>query len=565
MHLPPLTSFATRSTYLRNQYQTLGRSAFETFLAEMAGKTGEARFRSNAADDLLSATRPADLLPDLYSAYRPVVADGIRFILSRLSLSRLISLIGDQAEIDADATAAHRLICLARRLPTFHKLGQIIARNRHLDPTFRRWLVRLENGPPTIPMEAVEARVRDALGGDPSRYGVTLGPAPLAEASVSVVTPFAYGLADGGPVRYGVFKTLKPGVRAHLAEELDLLEALARHFDARRDRYSLDRFRFIETIAEVRRILLEEIDLPGEQRNLARAGRFYNGFYNGRGRAQVPAVLPFSTEKVTAMAFMEGGKITDEPAEENRRCKLARTLFRSLILAPLFSPEEAPPFHGDPHAGNLLAFSGRDPSAVARIGLVDWSLSGTFHRRHRIRLMALMRGVVTGDAAAMERALYALSEKPAEGTTGAAVIAPAVREITARSDYRRAAIVARTFALIDGVTLAGITFPPDLMLFRKAFFTLEGVLADLDPDFDMDVVMVADMSRLLMAEMPQRWFALLLPFADRPERYRTLTSNGDLQRLMGRLLLEIGRRGTRLASGMAIGGFRSLFPFSVLQ
>jgi ubiquinone biosynthesis protein len=265
------------------------------------------------------------------------------------------------------------------------------------------------------------------------------------------------------------------------------------------------------------------------------------------------------------MAFLEGRKITDGPADEIDRCRLARTLFRSLILSPLFSPKEAPPFHGDPHAGNLLALPREGHSAVTRVGLVDWSLSGTLHRRRRIRLMALMRGVVAGDAAAMERALYALSEKTADGPAGAAAIGPAVREITATSDYRNAPIVARSFALIDGVTLAGITFPPDLMLFRKAFFTLDGVLADLDPDFDMDVVMTAEILRLLSAEMPQRWIALLLPFADRPERYRTLTSNGDLRWLMGRLLLEIARKGTRLAAGMAIGGVRSLFPFAAFQ
>ncbi len=559
MNLPPMLGFTTRTAYLRKQFQTLGRPAFEEQLMTMAAKIGPDRFRSGAADDLISTTRPAELLPDVYSAYRPVVIDGIRFMLSRLSLSRVVGLVADQAELAPDAPTAHRLTRLARRLPTFHKLGQIIARNRHLDPSFKTWLVGLETGPATTAMEDIEAMVRDALGGDRASRGVTMGPAPLAEASVGVVIAFDYAPPHGGRVRHGVLKTLKPGVRDHLTEELGLLDDLARHFEARRGRYALDRFRFIETFAEVRRILMEEIDLPGEQRNLARAA----AFYKRRGGATVPGLLPISTDTLTAMDFVAGEKITDAPADPDERCGRARTLFRSLILAPLFSTLEAPPFHGDPHAGNLLASSGNGASGRARIGLVDWSLSGTLHRRQRRRLMALMRGVAADDAAAMERAVRAMAaESDEKGRGEDAAIEPSIREITARSDYRCGSICARTFALIDGLVLAGIPFPADLMLFRKAFFTLDGVIADLDPDFDMDGVMMSEMARLLAAEMPQRWLALLFPFADRAENYRTLTSNADLRRLMGRLLLDLCRKGARLTSGMAIGGLRTVFPFA---
>lgn len=280
----------------------------------------------------------------------------------------------------------------------------------------------------------------------------------------------------------------------------------------------------------------------------------------------MPGVLPISTDTLTAMDLVAGEKITDAPADADERCARARTLFRSLILAPLFSTMEAPPFHGDPHAGNLLASNGAGASGRARIGLVDWSLSGTLHRRQRSRLMALMRGIVADDATAMERAARAMAAASDEqGREKDAALQPAIRGITARSDYRCGSICGRTFTLIDGLVLAGISFPADLMLFRKTFFTLDGVIADLDPDFDMDGVMIVEMARLLAAEMPLRWVALLFPFADRPENYRTLTSNGDLRWLMGRLLLDLCRRGTRLTSGMAIGGIRTLFPFAASQ
>lgn len=560
MQLPPMLDFTARAAYFRNQFQTLGRSAFEDELTAMAEKLGPGRFQTGAADDLISTTRPAELLPDVYAAYRPVVVDGIRFVLSRLSLPRLVALVADQTELEADAPTARRLMVLARRLPTFHKLGQIIARNRHLDPAFKKWLVQLENGPPTIPMDEIRAMVRDALGGEEAPQCLTIGSAAMAEASVGVAIPFEYALSGSGPIQRGILKTLKPRVREHLTEELDLLDGLAHYFEGRRDHYGLDRFRFVEIVGEIRRILVDEIDLAGEQRHLARAA----GFYNGKGRARVPGVLPFSTKGATAMEFVAGEKITEASADPDTRCRLARTLFKTLILSPLFSMKAEAPYHGDPHAGNLLA--ARDgASGIHRVGLIDWSLSGVLHRGHRSRLMALMRSVAADDAPAMEKAVRGMMDGGAEAQAGGnGDLAASIRNIAARSEYRHAAIAARTFTLIDGLILSGVSFPPELMLFRKAFFTLDGVIADLDPDFDMDGVMIAEIARLLAAETPQRWLAWLFPVLDHPENYRTLTSNADLRQLMGRLLLDICKKGTRLTSGMAMGGFRTLFPFAAL-
>lgn len=558
MQIPPFLNFRARSAYFQEQIQTLGRSAFEKSLISLAEKIGMERFRRQAADDLLEATRPAETLPDVYAAYKPVVTDGVRFILSRVSLDRLTGLVSDQAELAPDAPPARRLLSLARRLPTFHKLGQIIARNRRIDPAFKQWLVQLENSPASLSITEIKAMVRDALGAHEASFGVTLGQKPLAEASVGVAIPFYYTSQDGVSIRSGVFKILKPGIREHLTEELGLLDDLAHHLEARRDRYQLDRFRFIDVFGEVRRILMEEIDLPGEQRNLIHAARFYGQ----QGNARAPGLLPFSTNTMTAMEFLEGDKITDAPATAEECCRLARTLFKSLILMPLFSMSEASLFHGDPHAGNLLATRADQPTLL-RVGLIDWSLSGQLSRPCRTHLVALMRGVTAGDSELMitvVRRLSAGDDSPAvvDKTDS---IGPAIQDIMAGDDYRKASVTARTFAIIDGLALAGIPFPSDLMLFRKAFFTLDGVIADLDPDFDMDVVMAAELARLLAAETPQRCLAWLFPFMDRAENYRTLLSNQDLRWLMARLLADLARKGIFLTVGAAFVGVSAFFPF----
>lgn len=70
------------------------------------------------------------------------------------------------------------------------------------------------------------------------------------------------------------------------------------------------------------------------------------------------------------------------------------------------------------------------------------------------------------------------------------------------------------------------------MLFRKSIFTLEGVLNDLCPTFDMDTAAAKYMTDLMTEEIPLRIGNFFHPFADRPENYPSLISNAQLQSLI---------------------------------
>ncbi len=558
--LLPLFSFEARRGYLRNLYVEAGREAFRTRLTGIADRMGQHRFRRQAADDLLAETRPAEVLPEVYGAYRPIVADGIRFLLSRLSLSRLIDLAADQAALPEAEPMEGRLLVLVQRLPSLHKLGQIIARNRHLDPELKRRLTALENGPAATDMAVAASIIQSELGGEMGRFSIRLGEAPIAEASVGVVVPFTYIPAGRRVPRAGVFKILKPGVRERLVEELDLLNDLARLLDERRGDYALADFRFIEVFADIRLALLEEVDLAGEQENLTRA----HGIYDGRGNVRIPEVLPFSTPNVTAMAFLPGAKVTDPELGGEDRRRTARDLFRTVVWSPLFSSARKAPFHGDPHAGNLLA----DPGGRLRprtLGLVDWSLSGTLSKKQRSRLVMLMLGVVTGEEKMVVEVVKALStDGNRERPRFEARLLRTVREIMGRDAYGKAGFLVRVFLLIDGLAVGGFGFPTHLLLFRKAFFTLDGVIRDLDPGFDPDAAMVEEMARLFLAEAPQRWMALVFPHLDRAANYRSLLSNRDLRWITGYLLLELIKNGTDVAAAVLGRACRKAPPFCLL-
>ncbi|WP_373500936.1 AarF/UbiB family protein [Desulfococcus sp.] len=556
MTITHLFNFEARKKFLRELSENLSRADLKARLMEMADNIGHGRFRDQSAADIVASCRPEEVLPSVYDGYRGIVADGIRFLISRLSIHRIAGLIADQAGAPQDIPPAGRLLILARKLPTLHKLGQMIARNRHLDPSFKGWLTSLENGPCTIPMDEIRALIHEALGEDPARLAVEIGPAPIAEASVGVVVPFRF-TSDGSRRRRGVFKVLKPGVRERLREELEILADLAEHLDRRRHLYPVGGLRFADTFEDIRAALIQEVDLSGEQRRLGDALRFYRG----DGPARVPGLFPFSTPEITAMEFMPGEKITDAPMAPEERKRLARDLFRTLIWQPLFSLAPLPPFHGDPHAGNLLAQCG-EGDRDCRIGLIDWSLSGTLPRDKRSRLVLMMLGILMENREMILDGIQALSadDDRLEAAFRERALA-AISGILSGRAFCDGAIARKAFVLLDGLAIEGFRFPRDLLLFRKSFFTLEGVLFDLCPSFDVDEAMMGEMAGLILSEAPQRWASWIFPFMDRPENYRSLVSNMEIRCLAQHFAMAFIRRAPALMAGAMDAGLGMLYPF----
>jgi ubiquinone biosynthesis protein len=514
------------------------RRAVVEKLLDAARRMGPDAFREKAARALVQALRPGDILPEAYADYRAIVSDGIEFLFARLALPRAAALAAEQILLDPDTPARERLVALARSVPTLQKLGQIIARNRNLEPALRSLLSTLESSAGGEDPEAVRDRVHREIANYLVPYQIRTERTLLFEASVGAVIGFSWTAPNNGQSGKGVFKVLKPGVRTHLAEEFRILDGLAEYFEERRDRYPLRSFRFRETFADVRTALEEEIRLRGEQDHLRRADRFYAA----DERVRVPSLLPFCTDNVTAMERMPGGKLLDLSLDAGERRDAAWALFRALIWRPLFSLAEKTPFHGDPHAGNLYAFRGARNEVLPV--LLDWSLSDTLARTQRMGMIRLVMNVLLGDSAAVTETLSGLSVH-----TKRAEVERIVGEVLAAPRPGRAGKaaghLARAFDVIDRAAVAGIRFPAELLLFRKAFFTLDGVLHDLDPDFHMDAAAAELAADAFLREMPRRWYAGMFPRLDRPDHFATLLSNRDLAWFAGRLMLEAGDRGGR--------------------
>ncbi len=459
----------------------------------------------------------AAVVPDCYADFRPLVADGLTFFLRHLSPPRLAEVFRAQAELPADAVLARRLVVFLHACPALHKIGQVVARNRHLDPELRRHLQELESLEPQTPNEELAPILERALAPAKATYRIHVVQRPLAEGSVAVVVPLTWSdPADGpgAPRRHGVAKLLKPGVVARLDEDLDILGRLAGYLEERWAAYGLPPLPYREILDDVAELLASEVQLRAEQAHLRRAA----DQYAGRSDVQIPRVLPFCTDTLTAMERVHGRKVTDSQAVRSwRRPALFRTTVQALLARVLFSRDESVLFHGDPHAGNLLA------TTDGRLAVLDWSLAGRLTTDDRVQLTQILLAGWARDAARVAAAAARLACTDADSDLIRRPVAAALAELR----WYRPPGPGWAVGLLDALARAGVRFPPRLLLFRKAFLTLEGVLADLWPACPPEAALMMEALVQFAWECPTRWCK---PLGDRD--YGTHVSSGDLVRLV---------------------------------
>lgn len=515
--------------------QTALLQAFSNSTEEQLGRQldllvqsmGEQTFCRKAASILVSMARPEDAVPGSLARFVPLVRDGIELFLSRVSYSRLRRVILSQSTLKADSVPGERLLNLLLHLPTLHKLGQVIVRNPQLDPELKKWLIRLEQGDYGTDPHGQVHFIRTQLAGLHSRCQIMLVPCIIAEASVATVLPYSWQNPGSSQINKGVFKVLKPQIEIHLQEELLILESVMVNLEKNRKRYGLQEMQLASLFHEIRWDLAREIDLTAEQQNLYEAAKVYHGVAGVR----IPELAPFCTPAMTSMEYIDGIKITDLKGAKDRQAELAGRVFEAIICIPLFAKENLSLFHGDPHAGNILAVPGSDPDSF-EVALLDWTLAGHLSKKQRIQVMELLLGIMKRDSwtlAGVIESMASASDMDEKKDRG--YLAETIKKLLAAEEYVDCDPLKKAFLVLEKMTMEGLVFPSELVLYRKSFFTMEGVLHDISPDFAMGEAMEKYLATLLLQELPLRYGMWMNPLADKPEHYRTLLSNESLLEL----------------------------------
>jgi ubiquinone biosynthesis protein len=374
----------------------------------------------------------------------------------------------------AKSSLAERVRLVAMDLgPSFVKLGQIVSTRRDVLPA--EWvteLKKLQDEVKPLPFETIKTAVETALGGSLETFYDRFDEKPLAAASIGQVHRAVLKTPDGP--RDVVVKVQRPGIRATITSDLELLHTLARMVD--RSIPELRAFNPIGMVEQFDRAITAELDFLLEAEN---AGRFRKNF-EGWKTVRFPHVYKeASTREVLTLELLPGKKVYEAIEKDGLSGETIAKNALAILIKMVF---EDGFFHADPHPGNIL-ISGTPDDTV--IGLIDLGMVGRLSPELRDRCIDLMLAAVRNDPNALADALYAIGtpSKRVDMRAYRAHVA-VVSEKHLGKPLKEMDLAAMIGDLVSGAQKFGIEIPPDFLLVGKALMTIEGVGREIHPDLD---------------------------------------------------------------------------------
>ena len=351
----------------------------------------------------------------------------------------------------------------------FVKLGQVLSTRQDLLPkTWIEELAPLQDNLSAVDSDLLFKTLESDLGPVENTF-TFLDPKPMATGSIAQVHRAV--TVDRQDV---VVKIRKPGIRATLLQDCDILQAfgelLERHVPESRN------YRPVQIVEEFRSAVIRELNFTQEARNL---DRFQADFKNHDSVVFPTPYWEHSTERVLTMECLDGIKISlnDELKTQGvDTANVARTLADAILRQIL----DHGFFHGDPHPGNLLVI---DQSTV---GFLDCGMVGQLDERMRENLMLLVAAGIRRDTEVLTDILIEMNALPEKDLDRQRFL----REASLFLDryYRLPLKRIRLSTIIEDATELinrfRIQVPSDLLMVGKTLVTLEGIGRSLDPDFD---------------------------------------------------------------------------------
>ncbi|SFW71774.1 ubiquinone biosynthesis regulatory protein kinase UbiB [Luteibacter sp. UNCMF366Tsu5.1] len=397
------------------------------------------------------------------------------------------------AEVRALPRGARLRLALTELGPIFVKAGQVLSTRRDLVPAdVADELALLQDQVPPFPGAEARAIVERELKAPVGVLFASFQETALASASIAQV--HAATLHDGREV---VVKVLRPGIDTRIAADVDLLHTLGQL--AQRWHPNADKIRPLEVVAEVEKMLSNELDL---QREGASASLLRRNFASGID-LYVPEVhWDFSTERVLTLERVRGVSADDVAAidaaglDRKRLAAKGVRLFYEQVFRDNF-------FHADAHPGNIWVDTSRvdEPRFIA----LDFGIMGSLPEADQYWLAENFIALFERDYARIAQLHVAAGWMPT--TIRLDELEAAVRTVCEPYFTRPLAqisIAELVVKLFQTARRFELTLQPQLILLQKTLLNIEGVGRTLDPDIDIWAVAHPVLKRILRERYSMR-------------------------------------------------------------
>jgi ubiquinone biosynthesis protein len=358
--------------------------------------------------------------------------------------------------------------------PIFVKFGQAVSTRRDLLPgDIADELAKLQDRVPPFAGSVARAQIEASYGRPVSEVFSAFDETPLAAASIAQV--HCARLPAGTEV---VVKVLRPGMRAIIERDLEVLHALA----GLAQRYWREgrRLRPTELVAEYHKTVLDELDLMREAANAAQLKRNFAG----TDLLYVPEVYwDYCRTDVMVMERIHGVPISDLAALKAAGTNIARLaengvrIFFTQVFRHNF-------FHADMHPGNIFVMV-QDPQHP-RYAAVDFGIVGTLDPRDQRYLAENFLAVFDRDYRRVAQLHLESGWVPAG--TRIDEMESAVRTVCEPifdrplKDISFGRILLRLFEISRRFDMQ---IQPQLLLLQKTLLNVEGLGRQLYPELDI--------------------------------------------------------------------------------
>ena len=370
--------------------------------------------------------------------------------------------------------------------PIFVKAGQVLSTRRDLVPAdIADELALLQDQVPPFPGDEARNIIERELKAPISELYASFDTVPLASASIAQV--HGATLQDGRAV---VVKVLRPRIDERIARDVRLLHSLGEL--AQRWHPNADKIRPLDVVAEVEKMLENELDLQREGANASLLRRnFASGtdLYVPEVHWELTAARVLTLERVSGVSCDDIAAIDAAGIDRKTLAAKGVRLFYEQVFRDNF-------FHADAHPGNIWV----DPASVEepRFIALDFGIMGSLPEADQYWLAQNFIALFERDYARIAKLHVDAGWMPASVRLDE--LEAAVRTVCEPyftrplSQISLAELVVKLFQTARRFEL---TLQPQLILLQKTLLNIEGVGRLLDPDIDIWAVAHPVLKRIL--------------------------------------------------------------------